>query len=74
MAPEQLRGEQADARNDIYSAGAVLYEMATGQRPFPETQGPRLIDAILHQAPLGAQRAQSPGFGWAQEHYPQSAG
>jgi len=51
MAPEQLRGEATDARTDIYAAGAVLYEMATGQRPFPETQGPRLIDAILHQAP-----------------------
>jgi len=51
MAPEQLRGEGIDARTDIYAAGAVLYEMTTGQRPFPETQGPRLIDAILHQAP-----------------------
>ncbi len=52
MAPEQLRDEAADARNDIYGAGAVLYEMATGQRPFPETHGPQLIDAILHQEPL----------------------
>lgn len=51
MAPEQLRGERADARSDLWAAGAVLYEMAAGQRPFPETQGPRLIDSILHQAP-----------------------
>ncbi len=52
MAPEQLRGEKVDARSDLWAAGAVLYEMATGQRAFPEVQGPRLIDAILHQAPL----------------------
>ena len=51
MSPEQVRGECVDSRTDIYSAGAVLYEMSTGQRPFPETQAPRLIDAILHQEP-----------------------
>src|SRR4029077_2064119 len=51
MSPEQLRGEPADARSDIYSAGTVLYEMATGQRPFPQSQGAELIGAILHQTP-----------------------
>ncbi len=52
MAPEQVQGEPADARTDIYGAGAVCYEMATGGPPFSETQGPRLIDAILHQSPV----------------------
>jgi serine/threonine protein kinase/tetratricopeptide (TPR) repeat protein len=51
MAPEQLRGEAAEVRSDIYSAGAVLYEIATGRRPFPHTHGPQLIGAILYEAP-----------------------
>lgn len=51
MPPEQLLGEAADFRSDIYSAGALLYELATGRRAFPETHGPRLIDSILHEMP-----------------------
>jgi serine/threonine protein kinase/tetratricopeptide (TPR) repeat protein len=51
MSPEQLRGEAVDARSDLYAAGAVLYEMATGQRPFPQTHAPTLMGAILHETP-----------------------
>jgi eukaryotic-like serine/threonine-protein kinase len=51
MPPEQLRGEKTDARSDLWAAGAVIYEMATGQRPFPDARGALLVDAILNREP-----------------------
>jgi eukaryotic-like serine/threonine-protein kinase len=51
MAPEQLRGEATDQRSDIWAAGAVLYELATGRRPFPSERIPGLINTILNEDP-----------------------
>ncbi len=51
MSPEQLRGMPVDPRSDIFAAGAVLYEMATGRRAFNEKQSAEVIGAILHQSP-----------------------
>ncbi|HET7102192.1 MAG TPA: serine/threonine-protein kinase, partial [Terriglobia bacterium] len=51
MAPEQLRGEPVDARTDLYAFGELVYEMATGQRPFRETQTNQLISSILTRPP-----------------------
>ncbi|HMD38557.1 MAG TPA: protein kinase [Candidatus Acidoferrum sp.] len=51
MSPEQLRSEPVDPRSDIFAAGAVLYELNSGHRPFEEKRAPQLIQQILNEPP-----------------------
>ena len=59
MSPEQVRGEELDARSDLFSFGAVLYEMACGKRPFAGQTSGVFLDSILHTEPAPPSRVQA---------------
>src|SRR5580698_3418029 len=56
MSPEQVRGRELDARSDLFSFGAVLYEMATGDSPFHGESSAVICEAIMNRAPVPALR------------------
>jgi serine/threonine protein kinase/Flp pilus assembly protein TadD len=51
MSPEQVRGQQADARSDVFALGCLLFEMVTGQRPFAGDTTADVMAAVLHSSP-----------------------
>jgi len=64
MAPEVLRGQPADPRSDLFSLGAVLYEMVSGRRPFPGSTPAETVAHVLHDDPAPLAREVPAPLQW----------
>ncbi|WP_224242784.1 protein kinase domain-containing protein [Hyalangium gracile] len=67
MAPEQWRGEQVDERTDIWAAGVILYELLTGELPYPYLRVDELREKVLSPVPVPSLRERNPELPWELE-------